>query len=243
MRVCVAVHEGPLGSLSSFPALHSSSPSTLRSVLTATFPLKPSACPLPIGPSTNPGAVPNVGNIVDLTKLLYPQGEKGKKGKKGPKGEKGEQGAPGLDAPCPLVCPNARAGKASRPLSSRRHGRGRAPRGRLDPQVPPQNPTQINGSHYGTAGQDCGAPRLTGRLVPRALGPRASIVAADGRGGPREVHTVLSNTGGHLCKQGFRGFKGEKGEPGQPGLDGLDAPCQLVRYFLSSFTRACLLQP
>lgn len=32
------------------------------------------------------------------------QGEKGKKGKKGPKGEKGEQGAPGLDAPCPLVC-------------------------------------------------------------------------------------------------------------------------------------------
>lgn len=35
---------------------------------------------------------------------LCPQGEKGKKGKKGPKGEKGEQGAPGLDAPCPLVC-------------------------------------------------------------------------------------------------------------------------------------------
>ncbi|KAI4572579.1 hypothetical protein MJG53_006079 [Ovis ammon polii x Ovis aries] len=31
-------------------------------------------------------------------------GEKGKKGKKGPKGEKGEQGAPGLDAPCPLLC-------------------------------------------------------------------------------------------------------------------------------------------
>lgn len=40
-----------------------------------------------------------------LTKPLCPQGEKGKKGKKGPKGEKGEQGAPGLDAPCPLVCP------------------------------------------------------------------------------------------------------------------------------------------
>lgn len=40
-----------------------------------------------------------------MTKSLYPQGEKGKKGKKGPKGEKGEQGAPGLDAPCPLVCP------------------------------------------------------------------------------------------------------------------------------------------
>ena len=39
-----------------------------------------------------------------LLKPLYPQGEKGKKGKKGPKGEKGEQGAPGLDAPCPLVC-------------------------------------------------------------------------------------------------------------------------------------------
>lgn len=37
-------------------------------------------------------------------KPLYSQGEKGKKGKKGPKGEKGEQGAPGLDAPCPLVC-------------------------------------------------------------------------------------------------------------------------------------------
>lgn len=44
--------------------------------------------------------------MIDLTKLLYPQGEKGKKGKKGPKGEKGEQGAPGLDAPCPLVCPS-----------------------------------------------------------------------------------------------------------------------------------------
>lgn len=39
-----------------------------------------------------------------LFKPLYSQGEKGKKGKKGPKGEKGEQGAPGLDAPCPLVC-------------------------------------------------------------------------------------------------------------------------------------------
>lgn len=39
-----------------------------------------------------------------LFKPLCPQGEKGKKGKKGPKGEKGEQGAPGLDAPCPLVC-------------------------------------------------------------------------------------------------------------------------------------------
>lgn len=46
------------------------------------------------------------GKMIDLTKLLYPQGEKGKKGKKGPKGEKGEQGAPGLDAPCPLVCPS-----------------------------------------------------------------------------------------------------------------------------------------
>lgn len=45
-------------------------------------------------------------NDFNLTKSLYPQGEKGKKGKKGPKGEKGEQGAPGLDAPCPLVCPN-----------------------------------------------------------------------------------------------------------------------------------------
>lgn len=45
-------------------------------------------------------------NDVIVTHSLYPQGEKGKKGKKGPKGEKGEQGAPGLDAPCPLVCPN-----------------------------------------------------------------------------------------------------------------------------------------
>lgn len=56
---------------------------------------------------SNSSAVPNVQkNDVNLTKSLYPQGEKGKKGKKGPKGEKGEQGAPGLDAPCPLVCPN-----------------------------------------------------------------------------------------------------------------------------------------
>lgn len=47
-------------------------------------------------------APPN--KICLLFKPLYPQGEKGKKGKKGPKGEKGEQGAPGLDAPCPLVC-------------------------------------------------------------------------------------------------------------------------------------------
>lgn len=63
-----------------------------------------------IDPLANPGAVHNVRSIVNLTKSLYPQGEKGKKGKKGPKGEKGEQGAPGLDAPCPLVCPNVRAG-------------------------------------------------------------------------------------------------------------------------------------
>lgn len=48
-----------------------------------------------------------------MTKSLYPQGEKGKKGKKGPKGEKGEQGAPGLDAPCPLVCPNCELEMAS----------------------------------------------------------------------------------------------------------------------------------
>lgn len=47
-----------------------------------------------------------IRHILPLTKLLCPQGEKGKKGKKGPKGEKGEQGAPGLDAPCPLVCPS-----------------------------------------------------------------------------------------------------------------------------------------
>lgn len=45
-----------------------------------------------------------------MTHSLYPQGEKGKKGKKGPKGEKGEQGAPGLDAPCPLVCLNCELG-------------------------------------------------------------------------------------------------------------------------------------
>ncbi len=47
-----------------------------------------------------------IRHILSLTKILCPQGEKGKKGKKGPKGEKGEQGAPGLDAPCPLVCPS-----------------------------------------------------------------------------------------------------------------------------------------
>lgn len=60
------------------------------------------------------------------------------------------------------------------------------------------------------------------------------------KGGPRCPSVTLR---GHVCEQGFRGFKGEKGEPGQPGLDGLDAPCQLVQYFLSSFTRACVLQP
>uniref|UniRef100_A0A8C9KH11 Uncharacterized protein n=1 Tax=Panthera tigris altaica TaxID=74533 RepID=A0A8C9KH11_PANTA len=32
------------------------------------------------------------------------RGERGKKGSRGPKGDKGDQGAPGLDAPCPLVC-------------------------------------------------------------------------------------------------------------------------------------------
>lgn len=32
------------------------------------------------------------------------QGERGKKGNRGVKGDKGDQGAPGLDAPCPLVC-------------------------------------------------------------------------------------------------------------------------------------------
>lgn len=35
----------------------------------------------------------------------YLQGERGKKGSRGSKGDKGDQGAPGLDAPCPLVCP------------------------------------------------------------------------------------------------------------------------------------------
>lgn len=55
--------------------------------------------------------------LLNLTKPLYPQGEKGKKGKKGPKGEKGEQGAPGLDAPCPLVCPNCK-----RSLQTRKEG-------------------------------------------------------------------------------------------------------------------------
>lgn len=34
----------------------------------------------------------------------YLQGERGKKGSRGSKGDKGDQGAPGLDAPCPLVC-------------------------------------------------------------------------------------------------------------------------------------------
>ena len=32
------------------------------------------------------------------------QGERGKRGNRGSKGDKGDQGAPGLDAPCPLVC-------------------------------------------------------------------------------------------------------------------------------------------
>lgn len=64
----------------------------------------------------NSSAVPNVQkNDVNFTKSLYPQGEKGKKGKKGPKGEKGEQGAPGLDAPCPLVCPNCELEISSQP--------------------------------------------------------------------------------------------------------------------------------
>lgn len=72
--------------------------------------------PLLITPPPNSNAFPNVKkkkNDVNVTKSLYPQGEKGKKGKKGPKGEKGEQGAPGLDAPCPLVCPNCELEMAS----------------------------------------------------------------------------------------------------------------------------------
>ncbi|KAG7263435.1 hypothetical protein CRUP_015535 [Coryphaenoides rupestris] len=36
---------------------------------------------------------------------LRKAGERGKKGIRGPKGHRGDQGAPGLDAPCPLVCP------------------------------------------------------------------------------------------------------------------------------------------
>lgn len=53
---------------------------------------------------SHPVPLPPPNKTCLLFKPLYPQGEKGKKGKKGPKGEKGEQGAPGLDAPCPLVC-------------------------------------------------------------------------------------------------------------------------------------------
>lgn len=55
-------------------------------------------------PSFESSLFPPPNKTCLLFKPLYSQGEKGKKGKKGPKGEKGEQGAPGLDAPCPLVC-------------------------------------------------------------------------------------------------------------------------------------------
>lgn len=90
-----------LGSFSSFVpfTLFPLHPSFLANVLTSTFFFEALSL-------ANPGAIRNVRNVVNLTHSFYPQGEKGKKGKKGPKGEKGEQGAPGLDAPCPLVCPN-----------------------------------------------------------------------------------------------------------------------------------------
>ena len=90
----------------------------ILSYLTLTMSLSPlwAAASLFNHSPPNSSAVPNVQkNDVNFTKSLYPQGEKGKKGKKGPKGEKGEQGAPGLDAPCPLVCPNCELEIASQP--------------------------------------------------------------------------------------------------------------------------------
>ena len=48
------------------------------------------------------------------------QGERGKKGIRGPKGHRGDQGAPGLDAPCPLVCPWSAVQPAG-------EGKGRSP--------------------------------------------------------------------------------------------------------------------
>lgn len=112
------------------------------------------------------------------------------------------------------------------------------PRGRAGHRVPTEpnslSETQIRGP-IGKIRPGQWVLRPAGRLVPRPLGP-----PPEGEGGPHGPSVTLR---GHLCKQGFRGFKGEKGEPGQPGLDGLDAPCQLVQYFLSSFSRARVLQP
>lgn len=48
------------------------------------------------------GAIRRTKVCLFLTRCL--QGERGKKGNRGAKGDKGDQGAPGLDAPCPLVC-------------------------------------------------------------------------------------------------------------------------------------------
>ncbi|PWA27082.1 hypothetical protein CCH79_00011665, partial [Gambusia affinis] len=74
-------------------------------------------------------------NEFNLTKPLYPQGEKGKKGKKGPKGEKGEQGAPGLDAPCPLVCPNCELEFACQLRGADALNKEEAPLGSTDSQL------------------------------------------------------------------------------------------------------------
>lgn len=79
---------------------------------------------------------------------MYPQGEKGKKGKKGPKGEKGEQGAPGLDAPCPLVCLNCEP-EVSQRLWSSGPTLGGAPQEHTETQLPvPERPKMKNKFKY-----------------------------------------------------------------------------------------------
>lgn len=71
------------------------------------------------------------------------QGERGKKGSRGPKGDKGDQGAPGLDAPCPLVCFSVSCAHSSKFFPPRVAGwKQRRPKAlrSLAPQMPPSLP-------------------------------------------------------------------------------------------------------
>lgn len=169
----------------------------------------------------NSSAVPNVQkNDVNFTKSLYPQGEKGKKGKKGPKGEKGEQGAPGLDAPCPLVCPSCELEISSQPCRAVVPGEDERP---VATQIPSfhqttaeswisSSPLTLQSRHKNTPLTAEKHVILAGswyqpahRAAPPSSPPLAPVVA-DGHGGLRVVHLSPSNTPRSSLQTGFPGI-------------------------------------
>lgn len=152
-----------------------------------------------------------------MTHSLYPQGEKGKKGKKGPKGEKGEQGAPGLDAPCPLVCLKLWAGKwPSRSL--RATDEDERPIGSADAHQPKTSQGQFDRPAAGqTQNPQKFCPIKTGSTVLKShRGSSSSVLTPHPKKpwvhcrewthGSKVVHLSPSNTARSSLQTGFPGI-------------------------------------